>query len=248
MNQYINPYQLQMKSIPNYTNYYQLYSTYNINPQKKIFPQPKKILDIECICNNKNYSSQNELIQCILCHKYQHISCIHQAKNLSPYIWFNCQFKKNHFYLRYIKTILPAQVFIYKKQWEEEPLFLKKRTKNFEFHLSLKELYKTYNINMNNISENNSYYLAFLCLTNNGKPFKLGFPDNINITINSKKFYNTESKWFKRPLFLALENNKYYVPKRRHLITLDKYEIPNAADFFSDKNYSQKLLYHSQII
>ena len=241
MSQYQNPYQQQIKQIPNYTNYNQLFPSYNIPSQNKKNNHPRKTVEIECICNNKNSSVQNDLIQCILCHKYQHKSCIHQAGKLSPYICFNCQFKNNHFYLRYIKTILPAQEFIYKKQWEEDPSFLKEGTKNFEFHLDLKELYKSYNINMNNISENNSYYLAFLCLTNNGKPFQLGFPDNINITINGKKFYNTESKGFKRPLLLALENNKYYIPKRRHLITLDKYEIPNAADFFSDKNLVQKV-------
>jgi len=83
--------------------------------------------------------------------------------------------------------------------------------------------------------------LAFLCLTNNGKPFHLGFPDNINISINDKKFYNTESKGFKRPLLLALENNKFYIRKRRHLITSDKYEIPNAENYFSDKNKTQKV-------
>lgn len=45
-------------------------------------------------------------------------------------------------------------------------------------------------------------------------------------------------------MLLALENNnnKYYVPKKRHLITLDEYEIPNAAAFFTEKNnFLQKI-------
>ena len=234
-----------IQSLPNYNNIIHPipYPNYNIPFNNKNYHLQEKI-EIECICGKPNQIifSKNDLKQCILCKKYQHKLCIHQAQYITPYVCFNCQFKNNHFYLRWKKTILPAQELIYKKKWEDDPKLLKEGTKNFEFYLNLKELYETFNINTNNNNENNSFYLAFLCLTNNGKPFHLGFPDNINIAINDKKYYNTESKGFKRPLLLALENNKYYVPKRRHLITLDKYEIPNAADFFTDKNnYKQKV-------
>ena len=200
--------------IPEYSNKYK-----NYNNEENI--------DIECICEFKNYNSKKDLIQCILCLKFQHISCIHQAQYTTPYLCFNCQFKNNHFYLKWKKTILPAKEIIYKKKWEEDITLLKEGTKKFEFYLNLNELYSLYNYD-----KNNSHYLAFLCLTNNGKPFHLGFPDNINIQINNKQFYFTESKGFKRPLLLALDNTPFYVPKKRHLITLDKYEIPNASDFF----------------
>ena len=233
----INQYMLKQQINP----IHQTFNNYKNNSQYKNFHNQQKKIEIECICGNNKIRSINEVKQCILCKKYQHISCIHQAKELTPYICFNCQFENNHFYLKWIRAILPAKEFIYKKRWEDDPSLLQEGTKNFEFNLNLKEIYDTYNINPNNNNENNSYYLAFLCLTNNGKPFHLGFPDNINISINEKKFYNTASKGFKRPLLLALENNKYYIPKKKHLITLDRYEIPNAAAFFSDKNINQKV-------
>jgi len=44
-------------------NYY-LNNNSNINQEK---------LDIECICEKQSYYSKNNLKQCILCHKYQHI-------------------------------------------------------------------------------------------------------------------------------------------------------------------------------
>ena len=241
MNQYMNSYNQQINSIPAFSNVNRMitpinnFNNYNQQYTSKNFQQKEK-LDIECICFNNNYSSKKELKHCIICKKYQHKACIHQAQYITPYICFNCQFIYNHFYLKPIETILPAHEFIYKKEWEDDTSLLKQGTKNFEFDLDIKEIYNKYNINPTNINEDNSYYLAFLCLTNNGKPFHLGFPDNINISINDKKFYNTESKGFKRPLLLSIENNKYYIPKRRHLITLDKYEIPNAAEFFPDKN------------
>ena len=244
LNQYMNPYNQQMNAISNYNNNINNFTNsinnfnnnYNAQFGSKNYLRFKEKFELDCICNNQNYISKNELKQCIICNKYQHKQCINQAHTIIPYICFNCQFKYNHFYLRPKKTILPANEFIYKKEWEDDPSLLKEGTKSFEFYLDLEEIYETYNININNNNENNSYFLAILCLTNNGKPFHLGFPDNINISINEKKFYNTESKGFKRPLLLSIENNKYYVPKRRHLITLDKYEIPNAAQFFPDKN------------
>ncbi len=49
-------------------------------------------LNIECICDNKNNESKSKLIKCFLCHKFQHLSCIYQAKFIKPYICFNCQF------------------------------------------------------------------------------------------------------------------------------------------------------------
>ena len=229
----MNPFLFKQQINPiQYKNNIQ-YKNINNNQQKKI--------EILCICDNNMCRAFNEIKQCILCKKYQHISCIYQSKGLTPYICFNCQFENNHFYLKWIKTILPAKEFIYKKRWEDDPSLLKEGTKNYEFDLNLKEIYETYNINANNNNGDNSYYLAFLCLTNNGKPFQLGFPDNINISINEKRFFNTTNKGFKRPLLLALENNKYYTPKRRHLITSDRYEIPNAASFFSDKSIRQKV-------
>ena len=243
LNQYMNPYNQQLNAISNYNKLLHPMNNYtNFNPQfnSKNYPYHKEKLDIECICDKQNYSSKNDLKQCILCHKYQHKSCINLAQEISPYLCFNCQFKHNHFYLRWKKTILPAKEFLYQKKWEDDPSLLKQGTKNFEFYLNMKDLYEEFS--NNNSEESNSYYLAFLCLTNNGRPFHLGFPDNINIAINDKKFYNTESKGFKRPLLLSIENNKYYVPKRRHLITLEKYEIPNAEYFFSDKNnFRQKI-------
>ena len=200
------------------------------NKNKNYFNEEN--VQMECICDNKNYSSKKELIQCVLCHKYQHLSCIYQAQFTMPYLCFNCQFKNNHFYLKWKKTILPAREIIYKKKWEEDKELLKEGTKKFDFYLNLNELNSLYNND-----SNNSHYLAILCLTNNGKPFHLGFPDNINIQINNKPFYFTENKGFKRPLLIALDNTPFYVPKKRHLITSDKYDIPNANDFFnSPKN------------
>ena len=246
MNQYMNSYNPQINGIPTYSNVNRMinpinnFNNYNQQYTAKNYQQKEK-LEIECICFNNNYSSKKELKHCILCKKYQHKACIHQAQYITPYICFNCQFIYNHFYLKPRKTILPAHEFIYKKEWEDDTSLLKEGTKNFEFGLDIKDIYDKFNINSKNYNEDNSYYLAFLCLTNNGKPFHLGFPDNINISINDKKFYNTESKGFKRPLLLALENNKFYIPKRRHLITSDKYEIPNAENYFSDKNKIQKV-------
>ena len=181
---------------------------------------------VECICNNNNFQSKKDIIQCILCHKYQHLSCIFQAQYVTPYLCFNCQFKNNHFYLKWKKTILPAREIIYKKQWEDNKDLLKEGTKKFEFYLNIPELNSMYNSD-----NNNSHYLAFLCLTNNGKPFHLGFPDNINIQINNKQFYFTENKGFKRPLLLALDNS--CKTRRRHLITSDKYDIQNVYEFFN---------------
>ena len=246
MNQYLNNFNRQINSIPNYPkliNHINNYNNYNAQYISNNYNYNKEKVELDCICDKQYYSSKEELKQCILCNKYQHKICINAAQYISPYLCFNCQFKNNHFYLKYEKTVLPAQEFIYKKKWEDDPSFLKEGTKTFNFHLNLKECYELFNnIKNNNNDENTSYYLAILCLTNNGRPFHLGFPDNINITINDKKFYNTEGKGFKRPLLLAIENNKFYIPKRRHLITSDKYEIPNAADFFYDKNnYMQKV-------
>ena len=86
--------------------------------------------------------------------------------------------KNNHFYLKWKKTILPAREIIYKKEWEENKLLLKEGTKTFGFYLGVEELNFAYNKD-----NNNSNYITFLCLTNNGKPFQLGFPDNLKITI-----------------------------------------------------------------
>ena len=71
-------------------------------------------------------------------------------------------------------------------------------------------------------------------MTNNGKPFNFGFPDNINIKINGKDFYSTETKGFKYPLLLSLDNTYTYdyTPKKKRLITMESYEIPHASEFF----------------
>ena len=184
--------------------------------------------EMECICENKSYLSKTQIIQCFLCHKYQHISCIFQAKYIKPYICFNCQFRHNHFYLRWKKTILPAKEVIYEKKWAKNEVLLKNGTKIFKFNLNLSELYKL------NTDKNSSHYLAFIWLTNNGKPFNFGFPDNINIKINGKDFYSTETKGFKYPLLLSLDNtyNCDYSPKKKHLITMENYEIPHASEYF----------------
>ena len=184
--------------------------------------------EMECICENKSYLSKTQIIQCFLCHKYQHISCIFQAKYIKPYICFNCQFRHNHFYLRWKKTILPAKEVIYEKKWAKKEVLLKNGTKIFKFNLNLSELYKL------NTDKNSSHYLAFIWLTNNGKPFNFGFPDNINIKINGKDFYSTETKGFKYPLLLSLDNtyNCDYSPKKKHLITMENYEIPHASEYF----------------
>ena len=219
----------------------------NDSRNKNINNNNEESLQVECICDNKDYTSKNELIQCFLCQKYQHLSCIYHAQYISPYICFNCQFQNNHFYLRWKKTILPAREFIYKKKWEDDTSQLKDGTKKFEFYLNLNELYSLYN---NDKLNPNSHYLALLCLTNNGKPFHLGFPDNVNIQINGKQFYFTEGKGFKRPLLLSLDNTTFYTPKKKHLITSEKYDIPKAADFFitpknsfsSHEKYTQKVV------
>ena len=184
--------------------------------------------EMECICENKSYLSKTQIIQCFLCYKYQHISCIFQAKYIKPYICFNCQFQHNHFYLRWKKTILPAKEVIYEKKWAKKEVLLKNGTKIFKFNLNLSELYKL------NTDKNSSHYLAFIWLTNNGKPFNFGFPDNINIKINGKDFYSTETKGFKYPLLLSLDNtyNCDYSPKKKHLITMENYEIPHASEYF----------------
>ena len=184
--------------------------------------------EIECICDNKNYLSRTQIIQCFICQKYQHISCIFQAKYSKPYICFNCQFKNNHFYLRWKKTILPAKEVIYSKKWAKKDILLNNGTKTFKFSLNLSELYKL------NTDKNTSHFLAFIWLTNNGKPFNFGFPDNINIKINGKDFYSTETKGFKYPLLLSLDNTYTYdyTPKKKHLITMENYEIPHSSEFF----------------
>ena len=184
--------------------------------------------EMDCICENKSYLSKSQIIQCFLCHKYQHISCIFQAKYIKPYICFNCQFRYNHFYLRWKKTILPAKEVIYEKKWAKKEELLKNGTKTFKFVLNLSELYKL------NTDKNSSHYLAFIWLTNNGKPFNFGFPDNINIKINGKDFYSTETKGFKYPLLLSLDNTYSYdySPKKKHLITMENYEIPHASEYF----------------
>ena len=199
-------------------------------------------IDIECICYNNSFS-KTDIIQCLICGKYQHISCIFKAKNILPYVCFNCQFKNNHFYLKWKKTILPAQEIIYKKKWEDNKKELSEGTRNFEFYLNSRELNFLYNND-----SNNSHYIVFLWLTNNGRPFQLGFPDNVKIDINNKKFYFTESKGFKRPLLLAIDNTPFYSPKKRSLITSEKFEIPNINDFFiSPKNPYNKEKYIQKI-
>ena len=219
-----NNFNLKPNSIYNMPN--NNYINRDINKNKN-YSNEEHII-IECICNNYNFNSKKDIIQCILCHKYQHLSCIFQAQYTTPYLCFNCQFKNNHFYLKWKKTILPAREIIYKKQWEDNKELLKEGTRKFEFYLNIPELNAIYNSD-----NNNSHYLAFLCLTNNGKPFHLGFPDNINIQINGKQFYFTENKGFKRPLLLALDSTPCYRNKRRHLITSDKYDIQNINDFFN---------------
>ena len=177
------------------------------------------LCEVECICEVKSYISKTQIIQCFLCHKYQHITCIYQAKYIKPYICFNCQFRHNHFYLRWKKTILPAKEIIYQKKWAKKQTLLTNGTKTFKFSLNLNELYR---LNQDK-EKNSSHYLAFIWLTNNGKPFTFGFPDNINIKINGKDFYSTETKGFKYPLLLSLENtySHDYTPKKKHLITME---------------------------
>lgn len=192
-------------------------------------------IEIECICSNNIYS-KFDMIQCLLCNKYQHISCIFKAKDILPYVCFNCQFKNNHFYLKWKKTILSAKEVIYKKQWEDNKKELVEGTKVFQFYLDLNELDSKYNKD-----GNNSHYIVFLWLTNNGRPFQLGFPDNVKIEINNKKFFLTDNKGFKRPLLLAIDNSPFYTPKKRALITSDKFEIPHIKDYFiTPKNPSYK--------
>ena len=193
------------------------------------------LYEVECICDNKEYLSKSQIIQCFLCHKYQHISCIFQAKYIKPYICFNCQFRNNHFYLRWKKTILPAKEIIYSKKWAKKQTLLNKGTKTFKFSLNLNELYRL------NTDKTASHFLAFIWLTNNGKPFHFGFPDNINIKINGKDFYSTETKGFKYPLLLSLENNFTYdySPKKKHLITMENYEIPHASEYFVSSKSSR---------
>ena len=199
-------------------------------------------IEIECICNFNNYV-KNGMIQCLLCGKYQHIDCIFKAKDILPYICFNCQFKNNHFYLKWKKTILSAQEIIYKKEWEDNKKRLVEGTRTFEFYLNSRELNSIYNND-----SNNSHYIVFLWLTNNGRPFQLGFPDNIKIEINNRKFYFTESKGFKRPLLLAIDNTPLYSPKKRSLITSEKFEIPNINDYFiSPKNPYNKDKYIQKV-
>ena len=196
-------------------------------------------LEVECICDDKNYLSKTQLIQCFLCQKYQHLSCIFQARYIKPYICFNCQFKYNHFYLRWRKTVLPAKEIIYSKKWVKDQILLNKGTKVFKFPFNISELYRL------NVDKNYPHYLAFIWMTNNGKAFNFGFPDNINIKINGKDFYSTETKGFKYPLLLSLENSYDYTPKKKHLITMEDYEIPNASEFFC---FSKSNRLHNQII
>ena len=94
--------------------------------------------EVECICEVKSYLSKTQIIQCFLCHKYQHISCIYQAKYVKPYICFNCQFRNNHFYLRWKKTILPAKEVIYSKKWAKKTDFVKQGNKNIQIFSELK--------------------------------------------------------------------------------------------------------------
>lgn len=207
-----------------------------------------EILDIECICENTSYKPKNKLIKCFLCNTYQHLSCINQAKFIRPYICFNCQFKNNHFYLKWKKTILPAKEIIYLNKWVKDKSLLEQGTKEFKFFLNLNDFYsstpeKSYK---NGKSEKNSYYLAFLWMTNNGKPFNFGFPDNISIKINNIEFYSTDSKEFKYPLLLALDNSNDYIPKKKQLITKDNIEIASAEDYFyTPKNPKSKGFYQT---
>ena len=181
-------------------------------------------IEIECICDNNTYEPKNKLIKCFLCNKYQHLSCIFQAKYIRPYLCFNCQFQYNHFYLRWKKTILPAKEIIYSNKWVKDKSLLKKGRKKFRFVLDLNELYK--------LNNDNSHFLAFIWMTNNGKPFHFGFPDNTSIKINNNDFYSTDNKQFKYPLLLSLNESNDYSPKKKHLITDENYEIPLASEFF----------------
>ena len=199
-------------------------------------------LNIECICDNKNNESKSKLIKCFLCHKFQHLSCIYQAKFIKPYICFNCQFMNNHFYLRWKKTIIPAKEIIYSNKWTKDKSLLSKGTKKFKFFLNLNELY-----NLNNEkstkNDNNSHFLAIIWMTNNGKPFHFGFPDNITIKINNNEFYSTYNKSFMYPLLLSLDNSSDYSPIKRNLITQNNFEIPQASEFFYPPriiNYKKK--------
>ena len=181
-------------------------------------------IEIECICDNNTYEPKNKLIKCFLCNKYQHLSCIFQAKYIKPYLCFNCQFRHNHFYLRWKKTILPAKEIIYSNKWVKDKSLLKKGRKKFRFVLNLSELYE--------LNNDNSHFLAFIWMTNNGKPFHFGFPDNTSIKINNNDFYSTDNKKFKYPLLLSLDEPNDYSPKKKHLITDENYEIPSVSEFF----------------
>ena len=198
--------------------------------------------EIDCICDNKNYDSKSKIIKCFLCHKFQHLSCICQGKFIKPYICFNCQFKNNHFYLRWIKTILPAKEIIYLNKWTKDKSLLSKGTKKFKFCLNLNELYNL-NKEKNSKNENSSYFMALLWMTNNGKPFHFGFPDNISIKINNNEFYSTDNKGFKYPLLISLDKSNDYYPKKKNLITNSNFEIPHVSEFFFPPriiNYKKK--------
>ena len=197
---------------------------YKIKPEKSYINES---LEIECICDTKTYDSKNKLIKCFLCQKYQHLDCIFQAKFIKPYICFNCQFKNSNFFLRWKKTIISAKEIIYLNKWNKDKALLSKGTKKFKFFLNLNELYE-----LNGKNEEKSHFLAFLWMTNNGKPFHFGFPDNINIKINNNEFYSTDNKGFKYPLLISLDNSNDYSPKKRSLISMDNYEIPQASEFF----------------
>ena len=199
-------------------------------------------LNIECICDNKNNESKSKLIKCFLCHKFQHLSCIYQAKFIKPYICFNCQFMNNHFYLRWKKTIIPAKEIIYSNKWTKDKSLLSKGTKKFKFFLNLNELY-ILNNEKSTKNDNNSHFLAIIWMTNNGKPFHFGFPDNITIKINNNEFYSTYNKSFMYPLLLSLDNSSDYSPIKRNLITQNNFEIPQASEFFYPPriiNYKKK--------
>ena len=89
----------------------------------------EEMVEIECVCDKSTYTSKEDIIQCILCHKYQHLECIYQAQYTEPYLCFNCQFKNNHFYLKWKQTILPAREIIYKKKMGRRQKFIKRRDK-----------------------------------------------------------------------------------------------------------------------
>ena len=148
----------------------------------------------------------------------------------------------NHFYLRWKKTIIPAKEIIYSNKWTKDKSLLSKGTKKFKFFLNLNELY-----NLNNEkstkNDNNSHFLAIIWMTNNGKPFHFGFPDNITIKINNNEFYSTYNKSFMYPLLLSLDNSSDYSPIKRNLITQNNFEIPQASEFFYPPriiNYKKK--------